>query len=273
MEMSEITIVTAFFDIDRHEWTPDKGLPHFLHRTSETYLERFGYLARMDQQMIIFTEQRYASRIAEYRKGKEDKTKIVVVKHPRESHRAMRESISTVQQSIEFQSKLTPRQRLMPEAWSPDFCLVTDLKAFYTNQAVEMGLVENDMVAWIDFGYARTPDKIPSSRKWNYDFNQNKIHLFPHKELGIKTVEQTIYEGDVIVFGAFVVAHKSLWKTMSDLMEESFNLLLSKNVVDDDQGLWLQSSLLKPELFEMHLVPDHQVGHDPFVVFEQFNNA
>jgi hypothetical protein len=128
------------------------------------------------------------------------------------------------------------------------------------------------MVAWIDFGYARTQDKIPKSKSWSYNFDQEKIHLFPHKELGNKTVAQTIYEGDVIVFGAFIVAHKKLWSTMANLMEQSFNVLLEQNVVDDDQGLWLQSSLLKPELFEMHLVPDHQLGHDPFVIFEQFNN-
>ena len=271
--MSDITIVTAFFDIDRHEWTPDKGLPHFLHRTSQTYLERFGHLAQLDHQMVIFTTQQYAEQVAGYRKGKEDKTKVVIVEHPRQSHSNMRSQIEIVQRSQDFQSKLTTRQRLMPESWSPDFCLVTDLKAHYTNKAVEMGLVENDMVAWIDFGYARTLDKIPSGKKWTYDFNPEKIHLFPHKELGDRTVAQTIYEGDVIVFGAFVVAHKNLWPIMADLMEESFNILLEQNVVDDDQGLWLQASLLKPELFEMHLVPDHQLGHDPFVIFEQFNTT
>jgi len=26
--MNEISIVTAFFDIGRGDWTPDKGLPH-----------------------------------------------------------------------------------------------------------------------------------------------------------------------------------------------------------------------------------------------------
>ena len=39
--MNDITIVTAFFDIGRGEWTPDKGLPHYLHRTNQTYLQRF----------------------------------------------------------------------------------------------------------------------------------------------------------------------------------------------------------------------------------------
>ena len=123
--MKNITIVTAFFDIGRGTWTPDKGLPHYLYRSNDTYLERFGYLAQMDHEMVIFTTEEYAPRVAEYRKEHLDKTKIVITKHPRETHSSTWEAIRQVQQSPEFISKLTPHQRMMPEAWSPDFNLVT----------------------------------------------------------------------------------------------------------------------------------------------------
>jgi protein YibB len=269
--MGNITIVTSFFDIGRSEWTPDKGLPHFLHRSTETYLERFSYLAKIENEMVVFTTKEYAPRIAEYRKDNIDKTKVVVVDHPRISFASMREKIEKVQRDPNFQRNLTPYQRAMPESWSPDFCLVTDLKAYYTNQAVENNYVSNDLVSWIDFGYARTPEKV--SKSWSYNFNPEKIHIFPDKELGNRTVAETIYQGDVIVFGAFVVTHKKLWPKMSELMFKSFDMLYEQNVVDDDQGLWLQSSLLEPHLFESHMIPDHRLGHDPFVIFEKFNQA
>ena len=44
--MNDITIVTSFFDIGRGNWTLDRGLPHYLQRTNETYLERFAHLAK-----------------------------------------------------------------------------------------------------------------------------------------------------------------------------------------------------------------------------------
>jgi hypothetical protein len=134
-----------------------------------------------------------------------------------------------------------------------------------------MGLVTNDIVSWIDFGYARTPDKIPTNKKWQYNFDESKIHLFDYKDLGNRTVAETIYQGDVVVFGAFVVAHRNLWPKMSSLMDKSFDMLIEQNVTDDDQGLWLQASLLEPDSFEMHRIPDHQEGHDPFVLFQKFN--
>ena len=48
--MNNISIVTAFFDIGRGNWTPEKGLPDYLYRTTDTYFERFGYLAQLDPQ-------------------------------------------------------------------------------------------------------------------------------------------------------------------------------------------------------------------------------
>jgi hypothetical protein len=60
---------------------------------------------------------------------------------------------------------------------------------------------------------------------------------------------------------------------MLNLMEKSFNKLLDIDMVDDDQGLWLLSYLMEPELFELHAIPDHQLGHDPFVLFNSFNET
>ena len=53
--MSEISIVTAFFDIGRGNWTPDKGLPHYLQRSNDTYLERFSHLSKLENEIVIFT--------------------------------------------------------------------------------------------------------------------------------------------------------------------------------------------------------------------------
>ncbi len=58
--MNDITIVTAFFDIGRGNWTPDKGLPHYLHRPNEVYLERFGHLSKLDNRVIVFTSEDFA---------------------------------------------------------------------------------------------------------------------------------------------------------------------------------------------------------------------
>ena len=70
-----ITIVTAFFDIGRGDWTPDKGLPHYLERKTETYFERFSNLATLENPMVIYTSPDLVPKVQQIRGNKP--TKII----------------------------------------------------------------------------------------------------------------------------------------------------------------------------------------------------
>jgi protein YibB len=271
--MSNISIVTAFFDIGRGDWTPDKGHPHYLQRSADVYLERFGHLATLENDLVVFTSADLVDRVVEKCLGrKDDKTKIIVL-NPQQEFSDVREQIVKVQANTEFQAMLNPAQAKNPEYWNPDYVLVTDLKAHYTNYAVKEKLVEENMVAWIDFGYCRSAANIPPCKRWEYDFNPDKIHLFSYKDYPPgKKFREVVANNDVFILGAKVVAHRKLWKTMEQLMWTAFDKLQEENMVDDDQGLWLLSYLMHPEIFELHTIPDHQLGHDPFVLFNAFNS-
>lgn len=272
--MSDITIVTAFFDIGRGDWTPDKGLPHYLERSVDTYIDRFSHLAQLDNEMVIFTTEDLIPKIKQHRDKQKQKTSYVTY-DPRVRMVDVRDKIIKVQSDPEFQKKVLISQSKNPEYWNPDYVLVTNLKAYFVNASIKNGtdLVSNDMVAWVDFGYCRDSSKIPSSKKWEYDFDPNKIHMFNYKPYDGKPIEDIVTQNDVYILGAKVVAHKDKWADMERLMWTSFNEFQKKNIVDDDQGLWLNSYLLEPDLFELHTIPDHQKGHDPFVLFNKFNST
>ena len=185
----------------------------------------------------------------------------------------MRNQILKVQQDPNFQNKIHPMQIKNPEYWNPDYVLITNLKAYLTNLVIKNNMVTNDMVAWIDFGYCRDSESIPSSKKWEYSFNPEKIHMFNYKDYHSDIpIEDVIATNDVYILGAKVVAHKNLWAEMAELMQLSYQRLQKCNMVDDDQGLWLMSYILKPELFELHKILDPQYGHNPFVLFHEFND-
>jgi protein YibB len=272
--LSDITIVTAFFDIGRGDWTPEKGLPHYLERSVDTYVDRFSHLAQLDNEMVIFTTEDLIEKIKPHRQKHKQKTKYVTY-DPRVRMVDVRDKIIKVQTDPEFQKKILISQSKNPEYWNPDYVLVTNLKAYFVNASIKngTGLVSNDMVAWIDFGYCRDSSKIPASQKWEYDFDPNKIHMFNYKPYDGKPIEDIVAQNDVYILGAKVVAHKYKWADMERLMWTSFNDFQRKNIVDDDQGLWLNSYLLEPDLFELHSIPDHQKGHDPFVLFNKFNST
>lgn len=272
VNMHNISIVTAFYDIGRGEWTPDKGLPHYLHRSTDVYIERFKRLTKLYNDITVFTSPDLVEKLQKACEGGNSKVNIVafdVINLASE----LRKVIKEIQEKESFIQRIHPSQMKNPEYWNEDYVLVTNMKALFPNLAIDKNLVQNDMVAWIDFGYCRSDSNITQSCTWNYNFDPEKIHLFSYKDYDGKSIETIVGTNDVYILGAKVVAHKKMWPDMLKLMEESFNDLLSIDMVDDDQGLWLMSYLKNPDIFELHKIPDHQLGHDPFVLFNQFNDT
>ena len=267
--MTNITIVTAFYDIGRGNWTPDKGLPHYLERSTDTYIERFSYLAKLDNELVVVTSPDIGERIKKIRSD----IKIIEF-NPFEKFLAMRNKIIFVQESLRFRQLIYPSQARNPEYWNQDYVLVTNLKPFFVNLAIEQGLVSNDTVAWIDFGYCRTKETLPKNLKWRYDFDTSKIHLFAYKDLAPnRPLTDIVASNDVHILGAKIVANKKMWPEMQRTMFAAFDLLYCNNLVDDDQTLFLLAARDNPELFEQHRIPDHQLGLDPFIIFKQFNGG
>ena len=159
-----------------------------------------------------------------------------------------------------------------PEYWNADYVLVNFLKSIFVNLAIRSGYVQNELVAWLDFGYCRSADKIPASKKWSYDFDSTKMHLFKyHDKRPNMSIYDIIANNYVHILGAKIVGGKSVWPKMEECMWNELNLLLDNNLVDDDQTLLLMSTIENAELFELHKIPDHQLGFDPFVIFSDFN--
>jgi len=263
--MSNISIVTAFFDIGRGNWTSDRGLPHYLQRSNETYLERFSHLTNLDNEIVVFTSEDLVEKVKSYSKKE---IKIVTLDF-KEIAKALIANISLVQNNPEFQSKINPMQVRNPEYWSPEYVAVNFLKSHFVNYAISQNLVGNELVAWLDFGYCRSESSLFGHKSWNYNFDLEKIHLFSIKDFTQGTyIRDIIYNNDVHITGPCIVASKMKWSILTILINHSLNELLINNLIDDDQTLLLMSSLMNPEFFEIHKVSQS----DWFTVFRDYND-
>lgn len=270
--MSDISIVTAFFDIDRGDWTPDKGLPHYLQRSTDTYIERFSHLAKLNNDMVVISTPDIIEKLKPLCEGKETETKFVAF-DPFTHFVDIRNAISSIQKSEEYQKIIHPSQVKNPEYWNADYVLVNLLKSFFVNLAVHNKLVKNDLVAWLDFGYCRNEETLPKSLKWEYNFDAEKMHLFSYHDYEEgRPIDDIIATNDVHILGAKIVGGQKAWLEFQSLMFGAIDYLMQHGLVDDDQTLMLMAYLSKPELFELHKIPDHQLGLDPFVIFKDFND-
>ena len=259
-----ITIVTAFFDIGRSNWTPDNGHPHYLQRTNETYMERFSYMSQLENEIIVYTTSDFKQRILDYRQDRPTK----IIETSLDEYSELRNKISAVQQSEKFQKLIHPSQVKNPEYWNADYVVVNALKSSFVNKAIQANVIETDLVAWMDFGYCRDETTLDGVRFWEYPFDKEKIHFFNIKDWVEGTfIQDVIANNDVHITGPCIVADKKMWPTLEALVYHSIDELLKNNLIDDDQTLLLMSYLQKPELFELHPVSNQ----DWFVAFRDYN--
>jgi protein YibB len=263
--MNDITIVTAFFDIGRGNWTPDKGLPHYLHRTNDTYFERFGHMAKLENKIIVYCAEEHIEKIKQLRGGRP--TEILTVDFAN-SFQELRNSVSSVQNDKQYLKNINPSEIRNPEYWSADYVIVNALKSTFVNRAIQLGYVTTDLVAWLDFGYCREPSTTNGVTKWQYPFTKDKIHFFNVRDYDGDFILDIIANNIVHMHGSMIVANKEMWPTLEALIHHSINELLKSNLIDDDQTLMLMSYLQKPELFELHRIKEES----PFIIFKEYQS-
>ena len=272
--MSDITIVTAFFDIGRGRLPKEKHgriLPHYQHRSVDTYFEFFKNLARLKNDLVVYTTEDFANDVNEIRKsyGLEDRTKIVVMpSYLPNGFESIREKVQEVMDSNEYISKINNPQLI--EYWHPDYVLVNIFKSLYVTHAIESGFVSTDLTAWIDFGYCRDLETIPAPYEWKYDFDTDKIHFFNMRKIEPeRPINDIIYTGDVYIQGCHIVAGSKMWSKLKELVFKNLGILLSHNLSDDDQTLLLMAYLTEPESFELR----YNSPDDWFRIFKDYNEV
>lgn len=273
--MSKISLVTAFYDIGRGDWSTqvEKNggpLPHYLQRSVDKYLEHFSRMCEIDTEIIVYTSSDLAPKL------KAISSKVKVVEYDYFTiHEELRNKISSIQSSEDFIRRINPYQVRNPEYWSKDYVGVTSLKAFYVNDAFEKNLITNDWAAWIDFGYCRDAEHVPPSKKWEYDFSPGKMHFFNYRDPFItratEQIQTAVLNNIVYIIGGVFVGEKEQWCMLKTHMQKSLDVLMDNGLVDDDQGLLLMSYFRNPQKYELHKMPLDADIEDVRSILKRFN--
>ena len=241
-----ITIVTAFFDIGRGNLPAmirGRILPPHQHRSTETYFEFFKNLAKIKNDMVIYTTKEHAERIRNIRimEGLGDRTNVMIL--PSYLPLDMTETRDNIQKVMEDETfwKSVDNPHLI-EYWNSDYVLINILKSLYVTHAINSEVIKTDLAAWIDFGYVRTIETLPKSLEWKYPFDKDKMHMLNMREIEPeRPISDIIKTGDVYTQGCHIVGGVSVWPTFMQLMIYNMNMLIQNNMIDDDQTMMLMS--------------------------------
>lgn len=245
--MKEITIVTAFFDINRSNM---KGF----NRSNQKYIDAFKFWARIKNRMVIFSDKETIDKVIEIRRefGLLDKTTTVIIDDYTKIDEELYNSIDSVMSKKEFLD--FHLQRNIPEAVSAKYNYVMALKTWCCAEAVKRKLT-TEMVAWLDFGFNYGGKFYKKAEEfdflWEYDFS-DKIHLLQVNEFDSLPPFEIIKRNNAYVQGGEIIAPDYLWQELWKLVRNNMLVLNKSGLADDDQILFLMSYKEKPEIFEIH---------------------
>lgn len=247
--MSEITLVTAYFDVGQKDWTG-------FNRDNARYLNYFRHWARMRNRLIVYTSPDQADAVFAVRKefGLADRTTVIsipdVLKIAPDVYQAIRQTMRN------RESWLFHRCLNTPESWSYKYNYITGLKTYWVQDAVKRGLA-GGMTAWIDFGYDHSGDYFPYDEDfdflWDYDFSP-RIHLFLKHDMDDMPIFRIVQNMTVYVRGNLMVGPAELWPAVWKDARQSILTLAECGLADDDQLIMVMAYRRHPELYQTHVM-------------------
>jgi len=274
MSDSDITLVTAFYDIGRENWEAN------FKRDVSFYIDSFLTYLDYDYKMICYIDDRYINKILEKYAESQYKNKLFIPINRNwldENIHAWKnvERDRSIMQNKEYQDllkshrlpKMYPdgipesnlRNHLCPENVFPEYNVVNHSKIDFIVHAIKNGYITTKFTGWTDFGYFKTyhsdDSPLPSGT-----IDVNKLH--PDKlifNLRRQILEQDkdvyftmIYAYELFI-GAFYAGPTELMLPFQDLYHECVNEMLDKFVTDDDQHVYIQCYIKRPELMHLNI--------------------
>ena len=185
--MSELTLVTAFFNIGRESF-------NVIPRSDSTYVDYFRRWARIRNRLVVYTFKGMDDIVRKIRVeyGLLEKTKIIVLDDIFQIEPNIIEEMEKLSKGYWFR-----RFRFYPNAVSnnPYYSYLMLLKNWFMKDAADRGLL-TDMSVWIDFGFDHGGALYTNPEDWDFEWKYNfsdNIHLFYHEELDEKPIFEIVH--------------------------------------------------------------------------------
>lgn len=245
----DITIITAFFDINRESITG-------FNRSNQKYIDAFRFWASIQNDLVVYSDEATIEEVKKIREsyGLLEKTKTIVIDDYLDIDRELYDSIDGVMKSSYFLD--FHLQTAVPEAVSPKYNYIMALKAWCVNDAYSRGAAKG-MLCWLDFGFNYGGTFYRKSEEfnflWKYNFSE-KIHLLQVNELDDLPPFEIIRRNNSYIQGGEIIAPDYMWKKLWNSVRSNMLALNKSGLADDDQILLLMAYKDNPSDFEMHNV-------------------
>jgi hypothetical protein len=255
--MSNLTLITAFIDINRGDWSVFK-------RSVDYYFECFLPYLSLNHDIILFLDDRYLDKI------KHDKVKVIPISKEWlttniHAYKFL-EKESEIMKSNKYKMLISHRFSC-PETWCPEYNIIQHSKIDFVSYAINNNLSKSEYYAWTDFGFFQDKTKIPKKGLDINKFDLDRINfqaINPLTNDDRNMVKTLIYPSDKIG-GFFYLGHKNLLLKYQQLYHEVVQQYHNLGLVDDDQPIMAQCYFKNPDLFK---VWSFGIWHYTYIYFQ-----
>jgi hypothetical protein len=273
--MDKITIVTAFFDIDRKSWNSEHK------RDASFYINSFLNYLDYSYDMVCYIDDRYIENILEKYKKSPYKNKMFIpinMKWLLENIDAWKkleidkEIINSNKYKELLQNRLhfmypngipeTNRtNHLFPENEFSEYNIINHSKIDFIVHAINNNFINSKYTCWSDFGYFNSQHQgnsstFPKSTLDINKFNEKKVSFILRRQINdIDTnMEYTLIFAPEVFTGTFFGGPTELMFSLQKLYHECIDELYYNFISDDDQHVYLRCCIKNPELFDLHVI-------------------
>lgn len=152
------TFVTCFYDLAAKEKSD--------RRSGESYLEYGKLMMQQNINFVIFTEPRFVDTITEYRRGFEDKTKIIALDYEQLDTYKYIDQMKQINHHVVNNGK---------EVYTHLYHIIIWQKLYFIERAIKLNLFKSDYFGWIDFGNKYVNTAFPKDNPFHITESRIKI--------------------------------------------------------------------------------------------------
>ena len=243
----KITIVTAFFPLNRDKW---EGF----NRSNDKYYKYFEFWSRIQNDMIIYTDKDSAEIINNIRTKRFDRknTKIITID---DYSLIDSELYNSVKKATENQLNIDFHlYNKNPESWNANYNYIMLMKEWCIQDAIEKGYAKG-MIAWVDFGFNHGGEYYTISDEfdfeWKYPFS-DKMHFFSIHNPDDVPIFENIRLMSTYIQGCIIVGPDYLWRDLWSSVRTNMLFLNKIGLSDDDQIFLYLYYKEYPDKCELH---------------------
>ena len=228
--MNPVTIVTAFFDINREE----KGDG----RTLDEYMEWIKKTLELNCNLYVVTEERFKDFFLKHRT---EKMYLRIIDFKESHYYKYYDTMKSIIESPEYKGRIAYPNRV--ECKMPEYSIIQYSKFHYLQMAIDENPFQSSMFFWMDVGASRffldVDISIPFPSKNCIDFlkKNDKFIIQKRHDLEYFTIDDDfIWNSANLLYGTMFGGNISVIQSISKLVENVFTeKMLSNNNVNNEQ--------------------------------------